>query len=71
MVLIHAIDPDSTQIEAVMKEFGGEFKTSDYKGITIYNGLTKAKGPSARAFSLKTDDLALAALGRQKSPLAI
>jgi hypothetical protein len=66
VVLIHGIDPDSTQIEAVMKEFGSEFKTSDYKGITIYNVLTKAKGPSAGAFSLKTDDLALAALGRQR-----
>jgi hypothetical protein len=66
VVLIHGIDPDSTQIEAVMKEFGSEFQTSDYKGITIYNVLTKAKGPSAGAFSLKTDDLALAALGRQR-----
>jgi hypothetical protein len=66
VVLIHGIDPESTQIEAVMKEFGSEFKTSDYKGITIYNVLTKAKGPSAGAFSLKTDDLALAALGGQR-----
>jgi len=66
VVLIHGIDPDSTQIEAVMKEFGSEFKTSDYKGMTIYNVLSKAKGPSAGPFSLKTDDLALAALGRQR-----
>jgi hypothetical protein len=66
VVLIHGIDPDSTQIEAVMKEFGSEFKTSDYKGITVYNVLSKAKGPSAGPFSLKTDDLALAALGRQR-----
>src|SRR5262245_59750657 len=58
VVLIQGIDPDPQQIDAAMKEFGSESKTSDYKGITIYNILSKVKGPSAGAFSLKTDDLA-------------
>jgi len=69
VVLIQGIDPDPNQIEAAMKEFGSEFKTSDYKGITIYNVLSKAKSPSAGPLSLKTDDLALAALGRQRVAL--
>lgn len=69
VVLIQGIDANSTQIEAAMKEFGSEFNTSDYKGITIYNVLSKAKAPSAGPLSLKTDDLALAALGRQRVAL--
>jgi hypothetical protein len=66
VVLIQGIDPDPNQIDAAMKEFGSESKTSDYKGITIYNVISKAKAPSAGPLSLKTDDLALAALGRQR-----
>src|SRR5262245_61587547 len=69
VVLIQGVDPDPNQIEAAMKEFGSEFKTSDYKGITIYNVLSKGKSPSAGPLSLKTDDLALAALGRQRVAL--
>lgn len=66
VIVIQGIDPDPKQIEAAMKEFGSEFKTSDYNGKTIYNVASKVKPPSAGAFSLKTDDVALAALGRQR-----
>lgn len=66
VIVFQGIDPDPKQIEVAMKEFGSEFKTSDYKGKTIYSVISKAKGPSAGSFSLKTDDLALAALGRQR-----
>jgi hypothetical protein len=66
VILIQGLDPDAKQIEAVMKEFGSEFKTSDYKGKTIYNVLSKAKAPSAGPLSLKTDEIALAALGGQR-----
>lgn len=66
VILIQGIDPDAKQIEAVMKGFGGEFTTSDYKGKTIYNIVSKTKGPSAGPLSLKTDDVALAALGRRR-----
>jgi hypothetical protein len=69
VVIIQGIDPDPQQIEAVMKELGSEFNTSDYKGKTIYNVLSKAKSPSAGTFSLKTDELALTALGRQRVAL--
>jgi hypothetical protein len=69
VVVLQGIDPAPQQIEAAMKEFGSEFKTSDYKGVTIYNVPSKAKGPSAGPLSLKTDDLALAALGRQRVAL--
>ena len=66
VVVIQGVDPDAKQIEAVMKEFGSEFKTSDYKGKTIYNIVSQAKAPSAGPLSLKTDDVALAALGGQR-----
>ncbi|MGH9768089.1 MAG: hypothetical protein ACREAB_11695, partial [Blastocatellia bacterium] len=66
VIIIQGIDPDAKQIEAVMKEFGSEFKTSDYKGKTIYNVLSKVKAPSAGPLSLKTDEVALAALGSQR-----
>jgi hypothetical protein len=66
VILIQGVDPDARQIEAVMKEFGSEFNTSDYKGKTIYNIVSKAKAPSAGPLSLKTDEIALAALGGQR-----
>lgn len=66
VILIQGVDPDAKQIEAVMKEFGSEFNTSDYKGKTIYNIISKAKAPSAGPLSLKTDEIALAALGGQR-----
>jgi hypothetical protein len=66
VILIQGIDPDAGQIEAAMKELGSEFNTSDYKGKTIYNIVSKAKAPSAGSFSLKTDEIALAALGGRR-----
>jgi hypothetical protein len=69
VIVIQGIDPNPNQIEAAMKEFGSEFKTSDYNGKTVYNVVSKVKPPSAGSFSLKTDDLALASLGRQRVAL--
>lgn len=66
VIIIQGIDPDARQIEAVMKEFGSEFKTSEYKGKAIYNVVSKVKAPSAGPLSVKTDEVALAALGRQR-----
>ena len=66
VIIIQGIDPDAKQIEAVMKEFGSEFKTSEYKGKTVFNVLSKVNAPSAGPLSLKTDEVALAALGAQR-----
>jgi len=66
VIIIQGIDPDAKQIEAVMKEFGSEFKTLDYKGKTIFNVLSKVNAPSAGPLSLKTDEVALAALGAKR-----
>ena len=65
VLIIRGIDPDSNQIEAAMRELGGEFKASDYKGKTLYNIVSKVKAPSAGPLSLKTDEVALAPLGAQ------
>ncbi len=66
VIIIQGIDPDARQIEAVMKEFGGEYKTSEYNGKTVYNVISKVKAPTAGPLSLKTDEVALAALGAQR-----
>jgi len=66
VIIIQGIDPDAKQIEAVMKEFGSEFKTSEYKGKTVFNVTSKLNAPSAGPLSLKTDEVALAALGAQR-----
>ena len=66
VLIIQGIDPDAKQIEAVMKEFGTEFKTLEYKGKTIYNVASKVKAPTAGPLSVKTDEVALAALGGQR-----
>ncbi len=64
--LIKGLDFNGTQVEALMKELKAEFKTSEYKGKTIYNLISKVFAPSAGPLSLKSDELALAALGDQR-----
>jgi hypothetical protein len=69
VIVVQGIDPAPKQIEAAMKELGSEFNTSDYNGKTIYNVVSKVKAPSAGSFSIKTDEVALAALGGQRVAL--
>ncbi|MDQ3009082.1 MAG: hypothetical protein M3X11_00040 [Acidobacteriota bacterium] len=67
-IIVSGLDLNSSQVEAAMKEFKTEFKTSDYKGKTIFNVLTTDKKPGVEAgpVSVKTDETALAALGNQR-----
>lgn len=69
VAVVQGINPDPKQIEAAMKEVGGEYKTSDYKGKTIYNLASKVNTPSAGPLSFKTDEIALTALGNQRMAL--
>ncbi len=66
VIVIQGIDPDNQQIDALMKVFGAEYKTADYKGKAIYNIASKVKAPEAGPLSVKTDEFALAALGQQR-----
>ena len=66
VIILQGIDPDAKQIEAVMKEFGTEVKTSEYKGKMVYNVISNVKAPSAGPLSVKTDEVALVALGSQR-----
>lgn len=66
VVIVSGLDLSTPQIEAAMKEFKTEFKTSDYKGKTVFSILSKVKAPEAGPLSVKTDETALAALGAQK-----
>lgn len=65
-ILISGVDLNSQQIEAAMKEFKAEFKTADYKGKTVYSLISKIKPAEAGPVSVKTDEMALAALGGQR-----
>jgi len=65
-IIISGLDLSPAQIEAVMKEFKAEFKTSDYKGKTLFNVVSKVKAPEAGPLSVKTDETALAPLGNQR-----
>jgi len=65
-LIVSGVDLNSQQIEAAMREFKAEFKTSDYKGKTIYNLISKVKAPEAGPLSVKTDETAFAALGSQR-----
>lgn len=65
-LIVSGLDLSNQQIESAMKEFKSEFKTSDYKGKTIYNVISKVKAPEAGPLSVKTDETALVALGGQR-----
>ncbi len=65
-IIVSGLDLSPAQIEAVMKEFKAEFKTSDYKGKTLFNVVSKVKSPEAGPLSVKTDETALAPLGNQR-----
>ena len=65
-IIVSGVDVTNPQIEAALKEFKAEFKTSDYQGKTIFNLLSKVKSPEAGRLSVKTDESALAALGGQR-----
>lgn len=66
VVIVSGLDLNTPQIEAAMKEFKTEFKTSDYKGKMVFSIVSKVKAPEAGPLSVKTDETALAALGAQK-----
>lgn len=65
-IVISGVDLNAQQIEAAMKEFKAEFKTSDYKGKTVYSLISKVKPAEAGPVSVKTDEMALVSLGGQK-----
>ncbi|MGH9801595.1 MAG: hypothetical protein ACRD82_14625, partial [Blastocatellia bacterium] len=65
-IIVSGVDLTNQQVEAAMKEFKAEFKTSDYQGRTIFSLISKIKTPEAGPLSVKTDETALAALGGQR-----
>ncbi len=68
-VIVSGVELTNSQIEAALKEFKSEFKTSDYNGKTIFSLISKVKAPEAGPVSVKTDETALAALGNQRFAL--
>ncbi|MCI0662856.1 MAG: hypothetical protein L0220_17445, partial [Acidobacteria bacterium] len=64
--IIQGLDLDDQKLEAAMRAYKTEFKTSEYKGKQIYSITGKVRSPSAGPLSLKTDESAVATLGQQK-----
>jgi hypothetical protein len=64
--IVQGIEMDDKKIEAAMKAYNTEFKTTEYKGKQIFNIVSRVKSPSAGPLSLKTDETALSVLGQQK-----
>lgn len=69
-VIVSGVELDNTKLEAAMKVFKAEYKTSDYKGKTIFNVIEKTK-PTATTgpVTVKTDETAFVALGGQRFAL--
>jgi hypothetical protein len=65
-MIVNGLDLDDKKLEAAMKAYDTEFKTTEYKGKQIFNLVKQGNSPSAGPLSLKTDEMAMAALGQQK-----
>jgi hypothetical protein len=65
-MIVHGLDLDDKKLEAAMKAYNTEFKASEYKGKQIFNLVKQGSSPSAGPLSLKTDEMAMVALGQQK-----
>jgi hypothetical protein len=66
-MIIQGLDLDDKKLEAAMKAYNAEYKASEYKGKQIFNLVKRGNSsPSAGPLSLKTDEMAVVALGQQK-----
>jgi len=65
-VILQGLDLDDKKLETAMKAYNTEYTPAEYKGKKIFNLPRKANAPSAGPLSLKTDELAITALGSQK-----
>jgi hypothetical protein len=65
-MIVNGLDLDDKKLEAAMKAYNTEFKASEYKGKQIFNLAKRGNSLSAGPLSLKTDELAIVALGQQK-----
>jgi hypothetical protein len=65
-MILHGLDLDDKKLEAAIKAYNTEFKATEYKGKQIFTLVKQGNSPSAGPLSLKTDEMAIAALGQQK-----
>jgi hypothetical protein len=65
-MIVQGLDLDDKKLDAAMKAYNTEFKTSEYKGKQIFNLVKQGNSPSAGPLSLKTDEMAIVLLGNQK-----
>jgi hypothetical protein len=66
VMILNGLELDDKKLEAAMKAYNTEYKPTEYKGKQIFSLIRRANPPSAGPLSLKTDDLAIAALANQK-----
>jgi hypothetical protein len=65
-MIVNGLDLDDKKLEAALKAYNTEFKATEYKGKQIFNLVKQGNSPSAGRLSLKTDEMAVGALGQQK-----
>jgi hypothetical protein len=65
-IIVQGLDLDNKKLEAAMKAYNTEFKTSEYKGKQLFNLVKQGNPPSAGPLSLKTDEMTIVSLGQQK-----
>jgi hypothetical protein len=65
-LILQGLDLDDKKLETAMKAYNTEYTPAEYKGKKIFNLPRKGNAPSAGPLSLKTDELAITALGSQK-----
>lgn len=69
VIVLQGVDVDAKQVEAAAAAYKAEFKTSEYKGKTLYSLMLKTAAPSIGPVSLKIDALTLVSLGNQRIAL--
>jgi hypothetical protein len=69
VIVLQGVDVDAKQVEAAAAAYKAEFKTSEYKGRTLYGLILKTGAPSIGPVSLKIDALTLVSLGNQRIAL--
>ncbi|HKX27583.1 MAG TPA: hypothetical protein VJ302_07820 [Blastocatellia bacterium] len=67
VIIVQGVDLDSKKLEAGIKAYRAEFKTTEHKGIPIFMlPSNKVKSPTAGPLSVKTDETSIVALGQQR-----
>lgn len=66
VILAQGLDLDRPRIELLLKGAKQEFKVSEHQGIPLFTIVTPVKPPTLGPLSIKTEELTIAPLGKQR-----